>query len=290
MSRSGTKTGTTKSGVQRRRARNEKAARLGAFARRFGLVAGGAAFGLSLGAWLLLSGNAERGVNWSQQKIYELAGNAGFSVDDILVEGRLYSDPDVLRALINIERGDPIFAFDPKDAKEMIERISWVKEAHVERRLPGTIYIGLMEREPIALWQHKGKIRVIDSEGVTLSDRKIAPFRDLIILVGENAPEQAPALLSLLEAEPVLRDKVEAASWVSDRRWDLKLKNGITVKLPEKDMGFALRRLVQAQQEDFLLEKDLTAIDVRESDRIIVRTRPGGVEEYEAGFATKKDI
>lgn len=253
-------------------------------------MAGGAAFGLSLGAWLLLSGNAERGVNWSQQKIYELAGNAGFSVDDILVEGRLYSDPDVLRALINIERGDPIFAFDPKDAKEMIERISWVKEAHVERRLPGTIYIGLMEREPIALWQHKGKIRVIDSEGVTLSDRKIAPFRDLIILVGESAPEQAPALLSLLEAEPVLRDKVEAASWVSDRRWDLKLKNGITVKLPEKDMGFALRRLVQAQQEDFLLEKDLTAIDVRESDRIIVRTRPGGVEEYEAGFATKKDI
>lgn len=260
------------------------------FARRFGLVAGGAVFGLSLGSWLLLSGNAEAGVNWSRQKAYEIAGNAGFTVKDILVEGRLYSDPDVLRALISVERGDPIFAFDPKDAKDLIERVAWVKEAHVERRLPNTIYIGLMEREPMALWQHKGKIRVIDSEGVTLSDRKIEPFRDLIILVGENAPEQAPALLELLGAEPVLRDRIEAATWVSDRRWDLKLKNGITVKLPEKDTGFAFRRLVQAQQEDMLLEKDLSAIDMREPDRIIVRTRPGGVEEYKAGLKAREDI
>ncbi len=243
-----------------------------------------------LGAWLLLSGHAEGGADWSRRQIYELAGHAGFSVKDILVEGRLYSDPDVLRALIAIKRGDPILAFDPKDAKETIERISWVREAHVERRLPSTIYIGLMEREPMALWQHKGKIRVIDAEGVTLSDREIKPFRDLIILVGEGAPEQAPALLTLLAAEPVLRDQVEAATWVGTRRWDLKLKNGITVKLPENDMGFALRRLVQAQQEDALLDKDLSVIDMREPGRIVVRTRPGGVEEYKAGFDNKKDI
>src|SRR5688500_3178909 len=126
MSRSGAKAGTTKSGVKSRRARNEKAARLMVFARRFGLVAGGAVFGLSLGSWLMLSGNAEAGVNWSRQKAYEIAGNAGFTVKDILVEGRLYSDPDVLRALINVERGDPIFAFDPKDTKDLIERIAWV--------------------------------------------------------------------------------------------------------------------------------------------------------------------
>jgi len=245
---------------------------------------------LWLGTWLFLSGTAQRGADWSGEKVYEMAGHAGFSVENILVEGRVYTDSGVLKALVNVERGDPILAFDPKDAKDLIERIAWVKEAHVERRLPNTIYIGLQEREPMALWQHKGKIRVIDSEGVTLSDKKIEPFRDLIILVGEDAPDNAPDFLALLAAEPVIRNKVEAATWVGERRWDLKLKNGLTVKLPENDMGFALRRLVQAQQEDNLLDKDLSVIDMRDSSRITVRTRPGAVQEYEAGFSKKEDI
>lgn len=205
-------------------------------------------------------------------------------MQDILVEGRIHSDPDVLRAIINIERGDPIFAFDPDDAKDLIERIAWVKEAHVERRLPDTIYIGLIEREPMALWQNKGKVRVVDSEGVTLTDHKFDGLTELIILVGENAPDHAHEMLTLLAAEPVIREQVEAATYVGDRRWDLKLKNEMIVKLPEDDMGLALRQLAQAAEDDHLLEKDLTVIDLRQQGRMTVRTRPGAVEEYKAGL------
>lgn len=285
MSRSrNTKRATTKKSVKARRAKNGKAERVKALARRFGLVFGFGVFAIWLGAWLFISGAVPRGAAWSQNKIYELAGDAGFAVQNILVEGRINSDADVLKALINIERGDPIFAFDPKDAKSLIERIAWVKEAHVERRLPGTIYIGLVERKPVALWQNKKKIRVIDSEGVTLTDRRIEPFKDLIILVGESAPQHAPDLLAFLAVEPLINDKIEAAIWIGERRWDLKLKNGIKVKLPENDMGLALRRLAKAQAEDGLLEKDLIVVDMREADRITVRTRPGAVKEYKAGL------
>lgn len=276
--------GTTTQSVKARRARNQKTERLIALARRLGVWLGIGVFVLWLGAWLFLSGAAARSGIWAQQQLYELAGHAGFAVKDILVEGRYHSDADVLRALINIERGDPILAFNPDDAKELIERIAWVREAHVERRLPDTIYIGLIEREPMALWQHKGKVRVIDSEGVTLTDRRLEPFRDLIILVGEDAPERAPEMLTLLAAEPLVHERVEAATWVGERRWDLKLKNGITVKLPEDDIGLALRKLALAQEQDGLLEKDLTIIDLRQAGRITVRTKPGAVQEYQAGL------
>lgn len=234
-----------------------------------------------------MGGAAQRGGAWAQQKTFELAADAGFSVENILVEGRLHSDPDVLRGIINVQRGDPIFAFDPEDAKELIERVSWVKEAHVERRLPDTIYIGLIEREPMALWQNKRKIRVIDSEGVTLTDRMTGPYSDLIILVGESAPRHAASLMALFAAEPLVHDRVEAATWVGDRRWDLKLKNGAVVRLPENDPGLALRRLAQAQEEDGLLDKDLGVIDMREADRITVRTKPGAVQEYKASLKEK---
>ncbi len=254
------------------------------WARRFGIAAGAAVFVIWLGAWVVLSGAAQRTGIWTQQQLYELAAAGGFAVENILVEGRFHSDPDVLRALINIERGDPLFAFDPAEAKEMIERISWVRMAHVERRLPDTIYIGLIEREPVALWQSKRKVRVIDADGVTLTDRDLAPYKDLILLVGEDAPAHVAALLPLLAAEPVLQARVEAAGWVGERRWDLTLKNGITVRLPEEDPGFALRRLAKAQEEDGLLDKDITVVDMRLPDRITVRTKPGAVQEYKAGL------
>lgn len=283
MSRSG----TTRSQVIGRRARYAKKARLTGFARRFG-------FGLIIlisviwvGAWLVLSGAMDRTHQKAQNKLYQVLAESGFRVDNILVEGRVETDPEILRAIINLERGDPIFAFDPAETREMIERLSWVREAHVERRLPDTVYIGLVERKPMALWQNKNKMRVIDADGVTLTDKLSAHQRTLPIVVGEYANEQAYNLLVMLEAEPDINSLLEAATWVGDRRWDLTLKNAMTVRLPESDIGLALSRLAQANAKDKILEKDLSVIDLRETDRITVRTRPGAVQEYKASFDTK---
>ena len=139
----------------------------------------------------------------------------------------------------------------------------------------------------MALWQYKNKLRVIDADGVTLTDKLSANQKILPIVVGEYANEQAYNLLVMLEAEPDISSLVEAATWVGDRRWDLTLKNAMTVRLPEADIGLALSRLAQANTKDKILEKDLSVIDLRETDRITVRTRPGAVQEYKASFDTK---
>lgn len=278
MSRSG----TTRSQVIGRRARNAQKARLSRLARRLGvaccalaLVAGGT-------IWLASSGVIDRSLKRAQGQAYAWLAGGGFRVNNILVEGRHETDPEVLRAIINLERGDPIFAFDPSETREMIERLSWVRSAHIERRLPDTVYIGLVERQPVALWQHKNKLRVIDADGVTLTDKLSVSQRLLPIVVGEYANEQAYDLLVMLEAEPEIKSLVEAATWVGDRRWDLTLKNDMIVRLPEMDIGLALSRLAKAQAQDNILEKDINVIDLRETDRITVRTRPGAVQEYQA--------
>lgn len=274
--------GTTKGKIRKRYAAGEQKARLGRFVRRAGIIAGGCVLVLWLCAWIVLSGAVPQLSQRAGKSFYMAAAQCGFVVNNLLVEGRENTDPDVLRALLNVDRGDPIFALDPAEAKDLIERISWVREAHVERRLPDTIYIGLVERVPMALWQNKGKVRLIDSDGVTLSDSRLEKFSDLIILVGEDAPRFAPDLIRLLNAEPSLKPRVEAASWVGERRWDIKMRSGVVVKLPEGDLGLALRRLAKAQEEDGLLDKDVETIDLREEGRITVRTRPGVVMEYKA--------
>lgn len=223
---------------------------------------------------------------WAHQKILHVTANAGFEVENILVEGRRYTEADTLKAILNVEKGYPIFGFNPAHAQEMIAKISWVKDVQVERRFPDTIYIGIKERTPMALWQRDKRLSLIDTEGVVLTDHKIDRFKNYIVVVGDEVPEHAPDFLKLLLSEPEISGKIEAASLKSGRRWDFVLKTGAIVKLPEEDLVLAFRRLAQMQEEKQILDKDVKTIDVREPNRILVRTHPGAVQQYQAGYNT----
>ncbi len=244
------------------------------------------------GAWLYFSGTFGRGRDTLVHSFQQIASSNGFAVQDILVEGRRNADPNVLLGLLNIERGDPIFSFDLVSAQKNLEKISWIEEARVERRLPGTIYVSIRERRPFALWQNQGKLRLIDEKGVVITDiaKEMAQFRTLPLVVGDGAPDHASALFALVNAEPMIVERLESSIYVGNRRWDMKLKNNITVRLPENDTALALRRLAEAEERDGLLDKNIDSIDLREQGRIVVRTKPGAVQDYKASYKTGSAI
>ena len=252
--------------------------------RRFGMVAVVFAAVTWVGAWFFLSDADTRTSDWVQNKIIATTAAMGFVVDDVYVEGRVHTDPAILKAIINVDKGSPLFSFNPADAKTFIERISWVETAHVERRWPGTIYIALEERKPIALWQKNKKLHLLDEKGAVIAANSLAPFKDLIIVLGEDAPKLAPALIADLMAEDTLFPRIESAMRVSGRRWDIALKNGLKIKLPEDDIGYALRTLAAEEESENILDKDLETIDLRDPSRMIVRTRPGAAQEYNGAY------
>jgi cell division protein FtsQ len=240
-----------------------------------------------------MSGTFGRMMVRTQDSFYMASAHNGFAVRDILVEGRRNADPDILLGLIGSSRGDPIFAFDPVAARQSLEKETWIETARVERRLPNVIYVSIKERVPFALWQNRGKIRLIDSSGVVITDvvKDVARFRDLPLVVGDGAASAASSLLDLMKVEPEVMKRVEAATYVGGRRWDLKLKNNIMVRLPETDLALALRRLGEAQEKDALLDKDMESIDLREQNRIVIRTKPGvAAEDYKVSYKADKAI
>ncbi len=275
-------TGTRKKTLQKKR-RGKRAVFL-VRVKRFGLIFGAFVLTLWVGAWLHFSDSFTKAAHWTKQEIITASADLGFVTQNILVEGRVNTDADVLRALINVGKGDPLFSFDPSEAQSLIERIAWVRSAHVERQLPGTIYIGLEERRPLALYQESKKLSLLDERGDVITRDGLSKFKDLVIVMGKGSPERAPGFFKNLEAEPVLFERARSAKWIDERRWDLRMAGGAVVKLPEGDLGLALRRLAVAQEDDGLLDKGLASIDLREADRIVVRTKPGAVQEYKAGY------
>lgn len=241
---------------------------------------------LWLGSWIAIAGGLTKLQDWTGHKLVVAAADHGYVLENLLIKGRNHTSAETILALLNIQKGDPLFALNPHEAKEMLERLSWVKTAHVERRLPDTIYVEIEERTPLALWQQNQKLTLIDENGVKITANKLARFKDLIIITGDNAPEAAAQFIALLEAEPVIEQRVESASFISNRRWDVHLDDGTVIKLPEQDTALALRRLVVSAEEG-LLDKPLKTVDLRNADSITVQTIPGAVKHFKAAYSGK---
>ena len=214
--------------------------------------------------------NAATMVSW----IDALSARSGLVLNEVVVEGRRRTDAARLREALGVETGDPILTLDLELARDRIEALGWVASARVTRRPPDTLEITLVEREALALWQHRGALQLVDRDGVVFGSRDIEQFLDLPIVVGPGAPERAPALFSMLKTEPELLRRVRAATWISGRRWDVHVGRDVVVKLPERSPGSAWRILAGLEREHRILSRPITAIDMRLSERIAVQFQP----------------
>ncbi|MBN9510522.1 MAG: cell division protein FtsQ/DivIB [Alphaproteobacteria bacterium] len=199
----------------------------------------------------------------------------GFTIAQVVVEGRVKTPEPLLRAAIGATPGAPILDYRLDAARARIESINWVQAATVERRLPDTIVVKLVERRPFAVWQYEGKFRLIDRDGQVVTDSDVATFAgQLPLVVGAGAPAATAALMDALAQQPGIQARVMAAVRVGERRWNLRLKSGTDVLLPEGAETQALAKLAELQAQHALLDRPLQAIDMRLPDRFVFRPQP----------------
>lgn len=224
------------------------------------------------GLWAWHSGWIHRQVTQIADTGLRLTQKAHFAVGDIVVEGRSQTNKDQLFVALEATAGSPIFAFSPSEAEARIAKLPWVESVNVSRRLPDTIFVRLVERIPLARWQHDNHISVIDINGKALPDASAEQFDHLPLVVGAGAPAEAKSLLDTLHTFPVIEQKVTAAVRVGERRWDLHLPSNIVAKLPEDGLADALKRLSILITEQKILERDIVSIDLRIPDRLIIES------------------
>jgi cell division protein FtsQ len=163
---------------------------------------------------------------------------------------------------------------DVETARERLKANPWVADATVLKLYPGELQIGITERQPFALWQKDRRVSVIADDGIVLEPYVAPRLNRLPLVVGRGADTQAKDFLALVERYPDIREQVRAYVLIGERRWNLRLKNGLDVRLPEDGVGTALDRLVALDREAKLLTRDIAAIDLRLADRVTVRLSP----------------
>src|SRR5262249_48632428 len=160
------------------------------------------------------------------------------------------------------ERTSLLF-LDVDDARGRLQASPWIAEASVRKLYPGRLQIEISEREAFALWQKDGKVSVIAADGTVLGPLADRQYAALPLLVGPAAERKGKDFLAILDRHPAIRDQVRASILVGERRWNLKLRNGLDIRLPETDAAHALDTLVALDRDKKLLSRDITAIDLR---------------------------
>jgi len=203
-----------------------------------------------------------------------LTAKLGLVVTDIEVTGRQTTDASTIMEALGATRGTPILAVDPGHAKEKLQALPWVRSAAIERRLPGTLFVRLIERQPLAVWQHAGKQQLIGRDGEVIPVTNLAKFARLPTVVGDDAPKYARDFIDMLAKEPDLFARVTAAVRVGGRRWDVHIDHDIDVMLPEgKDSAAAAwSHLAELERSQALLNRDVETVDMRLGDRLVIRT------------------
>lgn len=203
-----------------------------------------------------------------------VSARTGFAVDEVRVSGhRETSEIDILDKL-ELDGWTSLVGFDAGAARDRIATLPWVKTAAVRKVYPGTLEIRVEERQPFAVWQHGSQLAIVERDGGIIEPYAGSRHANLPLVVGLGAQTEAVPVVELVARYPDLASRVRGYIYIAERRWDLRLDNGVTVRLPEFGLDEAVASLAAMDREQGLLSRDVRVVDMRLAGRLAVQLTP----------------
>lgn len=197
----------------------------------------------------------------------------GWRVRELHLQGASPAAQAEILAAAAVRPGQSLTSLDLAAVRRRVESVGWVERARVMRLWPDALVVDVDQRPLIALWQRGARTAVIASNGAVVGGVDPGRFPSLPLVVGEGANTAAAAILPLLAQHPRLWSRVLAVVRVDERRWNVRLKDGAAILLPEAGEASALARLDELDQRSHVLDLGLSRIDLRDPEMIVVRSR-----------------
>ncbi len=218
----------------------------------------------------VILGSSGNGLKDTGGMLASASSIAGLEVRRVIVNGNFNIGDDKIASQIAYAKGTPLAGFDVDEARQRLLGNSGIENVSVRKAFPDTVVVDVVESDPIAIWKSDGKINLISRSGrvvgVATADYSILPQ-----VVGANANTNAAEFLSVMHRYPMLASLAQAYVRVGDRRWDIRLRNGMKILLPEKNWQAALAELYDLQARQEILDREILQIDMRLADRLVVK-------------------
>jgi cell division protein FtsQ len=209
----------------------------------------------------------------------QILGTLGFSLKEVIIEGhdRLKSS-EILKSLGVVQKA-PLFGFSLEKIQQQTLKNPWIRSVAIQRQLPDTLYMRIVERRPLALWKEEqgetqGRTIMIDDEGELIHAKVPLEYENLPIVLGEMGYKYTPSIIKALQEFPEIFGRVTGLVWVGGRRWDLILDKKLHIQLPETGLDIALKKLETLQMKHRIFDKSIVKIDLRIQNKTILKPSP----------------
>jgi cell division protein FtsQ len=195
----------------------------------------------------------------------------GFGIETIEINGLIEANSEEIADRIDVGLHTSLLMLNAEAARARIAEIPWVADVEVRKVYPDKLVVNLTERHAFALWQEDGQLKVVDQTGAVMTSILEPQHGGLPLVVGTGANGHAKDGVALIRAEPSLTPRIKAAQFVAERRWNLITDEGVEIRLPEENPLAALAKVAELDRTKHLLDRDIVAVDMRATDRILVK-------------------
>lgn len=206
---------------------------------------------------------------WLYSNINSFVHNV--KIKKITIKGVNPNTQDYLYNQVKSIMGSNVLDIDLNELNNFIASKPLVYRSNVYRYLTGEIIINIIERNPYFLWEDDdGNYKIIDSENNIINNNLDIQIEDLIVVKkGRLALDSFNELRLALYSDANILANIKMLVF-NGYRWDIYLKNGILIKLPQDNIVSSYGKLVELNKKYQITSRYVSYIDATSENKIYV--------------------
>ena len=204
--------------------------------------------------------------------------DARFAVRHVEITGAVHSDREQVNRLAGRYVGMNLFRLDIAVVRHDLASLVWVSRVEVEKKLPDSLRIHVVERTPVALAQDggHGRISYVDERGIAFAE--VSPAvgdADFPLIVGARGSEMVrciDVLRSLRQRDPEMYGRISEVRPLPPHGFAFFDRDlGTFVYASGEDFPAKWRDLVAVVRAEKFARGDILYADLRFADRIFLK-------------------
>jgi cell division protein FtsQ len=206
--------------------------------------------------------------------------DARFAVRNIEIAGAVHTQRAALEAITRHYIGLNLFKIDIARVQSDLHALPWIQRIAIEKKVPNTLRIKVVERVPVALAMHDGTLRYVDASGVVCGELSPAVGdSDLPIVRDDYEKQGGPELVrsvqfidDLRAKDPIVYSRIGEVRPIAPRGFAIFDRDlDATIYANGDDVSSKFRDLYSIAQSEKLGRSQIEYADLRFSGRIVIK-------------------
>lgn len=195
-----------------------------------------------------------------------------FMLSALSIQGSSDSLNAEIREILGLNFPISSFDLDLADLRNRVLSLPPVETAEVRLEGGSILHVKVKEKVPALLLKDDTGIHVLNKNGDYIRPLLSTEYGSkLPVITGEGAQKAAAEAFILFSALYDKLDEVRGLVLVGGRRWNIVLKSGQVIMLPEKKPEQAVQKILILDKAEKILSRDIAVFDFRLPYRITLR-------------------